>query len=475
MTRSFRKRSNRQRCKSRTITYSVLEPRQLLAGISLETVNGYATVVIDGSNAHDVSEVQNLGSSIRVTLNDQQQIFATSAVERIRFLGRNGNDSFTNYTQISSSAYGHAGNDILRGGNGNNWIQGGAGNDLIVGGDRNDLLRGRGGDDVIDPGARHDRVFGGDGNDTVIGSDGNDIIHGENGDDTLRGGDGRDQIFGGTGNDFIEGGSGDDELWGGAGHDQIFGQQGSDILRGSDGNDALYGGIGNDLLFGDAGNDQIWGDAGQDQLFGGPGSDSLNGGAGNDTIDFGLGGEEFAIFQGEFGDYNITASGQTLNIASHSASEGTDSISRADTLRFSNVDLTASNFFVNLNVAEQHSLQLLNQLRQSLGRSPLTAVVDLSNYAETWSQNVLPVDFHHSTAEDVAPLIVDGRTLYGENIIFYGDSSLTAAEAAQFFHDTWLDSPSHFQNMIDSRWTEVGIGLVKLASGWYGTHSFSNS
>ncbi len=475
MRRFFRKRSIRQCRKSRTMNYSGLEPRQLLTGISLETVNGFATVVINGSNGDDFSEVHHLNGGLQVTLNDLQQLFATSAVERIRFLGRDGDDSFTNYTEISSTGYGHAGNDDLRGGNGHNWFQGGVGNDLIVGGDRNDVLRGRGGDDVIDPGARHDRVFGGDGNDTVVGSYGDDVIYGEIGNDTLRGGDGMDQIFGGEGDDFLEGGNHDDELLAGAGQDQIFGQQGFDILRGSDGNDTLYGGIGNDTVFGDDGNDQIWGDAGQDQLSGGAGNDSLNGGTGNDTIDFGTGGEEFAFFQGEFGDYNVTASGQTLNIASHSASDGTDTIENGDTLRFSNVDQNAVNFYVNLNDAEQHSLQLLNQLRLSLGLSPLTAVVDLSNYAEAWSQSVLPVNFHHSTAADVESLIVGGRTLYGENIIFYGDSSLTAAEAAQFFHDTWLDSPSHYENMLDSRWTEVGIGLVKLASGWYGTHSFSNS
>ncbi len=463
----------RRRCNA---SYTRLESRHLLTGISLEVFHGLATVIIDGSSGDDTSEVIDLNpTDFRVTLNGQQQSFSRSEVERIRFLGRSGDDFFANHTDIDSAAFGHNGNDTIRGGDGHNWIQGGNGNDLIFGGDRNDRLRGRAGDDTIDPGRRHDRVFGGDGDDEVVASHGNDRIFGEDGADSLYGGDGTDTIHGGNGWDVIDGGNGDDDLTGGSGNDQISGGNGHDLISGNSGNDTLRGNVGNDQIFGDNGDDLLFGDAGFDDLRGSAGDDRIRGGTGNDLIRFGPGSSEAAMFQGEFGDYTIVSSGVTLQVNAHSASDGMDTIWQPATLRFEDLDRAAADFFVDLNEAETESLRLLNQLRNSVGLEALTAVVDLSDYAENWSRHTLPHDFRHSTASEIEHLFVHGRTVYGENIVFYGDSSLSALEAAQLFHQAWVDSPTHSDNMIDGRWTEIGLGLVRLPTGWYGTHSFANA
>lgn len=94
-------------------------------------------------------------------------------------------------------------------------------------------------------------------------------------------------------------GSGNDNLTLGAGHDYVIGNAGDDTINGGDGNDQLYGGIGNDTLsagagsynylYGEAGNDTLTGGDGNDQIYGGADDDTLIGGAGNDYFDPGTG------------------------------------------------------------------------------------------------------------------------------------------------------------------------------------------
>ena len=56
--------------------YAHLEPRNLLAGISLEVFNGFDTVLIDGTNVNDVAFVADAsGDRIAVTNNDETEFF----------------------------------------------------------------------------------------------------------------------------------------------------------------------------------------------------------------------------------------------------------------------------------------------------------------------------------------------------------------------------------------------------------------
>ncbi len=199
--------------KQHTCDYNKLEAREMLASVSIQDVNGRQTLVIDGDPTADSAIVQDANASqVRVNLNGQTTFHNKSAFERIRFLGRSGDDFFHNQTDIDSAAFGHAGNDNLVGGNGNNWIQGGEGNDQLTGGDRNDQIRGRAGNDIIRGGKRHDRLFGNDGNDQIFAGSGNDFIRGDAGQDILFGQNGNDRIAGGSGDDEVNAGSGDDRL-----------------------------------------------------------------------------------------------------------------------------------------------------------------------------------------------------------------------------------------------------------------------
>ena len=406
----------RNRKNSNSTSYESLEKRELLAGISIEAVAGRQTVVIDGTSASDVAEVRALSNGqIEFSLNNTTETFQRSEFERIRFLGRNGNDTFRNNTDISSFAAGHNGNDTLRGGSGNNWLRGGAGDDVLTGGVRNDLLRGDAGADRLFGGQSHDRLFGGAGGDTLNGESGNDTLFGQDGADTLVGADGADRFFGG------------------ANADQIFGGAGNDVANGNEGNDFI------------------------------------NLGSGSDT----------AVYDLAFAQYSIDGTTNNLTVVANGGAEGTDTVNTAEFLRFSDGTHTAEPNEPqqpdppNLSAGEQVSLDLHNQLRRDHGLSTLTAADDLSRFAENWSAEMSRSGFRHSSSASRAPLLVGGRTTIGENIIFVGDTSLSGEEAAQLFHDGWVGSPTHFANMTSGNFSEIGIGLVRTSSGWWGTVVFA--
>jgi hypothetical protein len=70
-------------------------------------------------------------------------------VQRLVFLGGDGNDQFTNLTAVQSTAEGGRGDDVLQGGSGNDILDGGEGNDTLRGGSGNDALYGWEGDDAL--------------------------------------------------------------------------------------------------------------------------------------------------------------------------------------------------------------------------------------------------------------------------------------------------------------------------------------
>jgi uncharacterized protein YkwD len=111
--------------------------------------------------------------------------------------------------------------------------------------------------------------------------------------------------------------------------------------------------------------------------------------------------------------------------------------------------------------AAAHSLYLLNQLRAANGVGPLAMDAGMSDYALSWSANMARNGFRHSGGP------------YAENIAWHSLASMSPVEAATTIHNMWVGSSGHLRNMVDGRWTRVGIGLHVDSSGWWGTHEFS--
>ena len=113
-------------------------------------------------------------------------------------------------------------------------------------------------------------------------------------------------------------------------------------------------------------------------------------------------------------------------------------------------------------MAEQRSLQLVNQQRASLGLAAVAPNADMSAFARDWSKNLSHLGLQHSSGP------------WSENIVIWKQPGLTPEQAAAGFHQAWLSSAPHYNNMTNPNWRHVGIGIYHDSTGWYGTHEFTN-
>lgn len=113
---------------------------------------------------------------------------------------------------------------------------------------------------------------------------------------------------------------------------------------------------------------------------------------------------------------------------------------------------------------EQQVLVLVNQERAKVGLQPLTFESHLIQAAETHSQNMALQDFvSHTGADGSEPSDRIRATgfqitgLWGENI-FIGGS--TPEQAVNW----WMNSPDHRASILDSDFTQIGVGHYFLAN-----------
>lgn len=125
-----------------------------------------------------ISESVNAGPAITTTIPETAG-HGYGTISGILFHGKDGDDRFSNNTNLKSTAYGDNGNDYLIGGTDTDTFYGGAGGDVLDGRDGNDSLYGNTGRDYL---------FGGNGDDALDGGDDNyaDFLSGGAGKDSFQ-------------------------------------------------------------------------------------------------------------------------------------------------------------------------------------------------------------------------------------------------------------------------------------------------
>ena len=93
------------------------------------------------------------------------------------------------------------------------------------------------------------------------------------------------------------------------------------------------------------------------------------------------------------------------------------------------------------NEFERAVINLTNQERTKRGLRPLKINTQMMSFARSWSVTQSRTRMHHS------------RGPYGENVA-YGQSTPQAVMQA------WMTSPGHRRNILNSRYTEIGVGYV---------------
>ena len=104
--------------------------------------------------------------------------------------------------------------------------------------------------------------------------------------------------------------------------------------------------------------------------------------------------------------------------------------------------------------AESEFISKINGLRASVGVASLSANGELNNYARWWAKQMAESgNFSHS---DIGSLL-DPWSVVGENI-GYGPSVTTVFNAL-------VNSSGHYKNMVDARFTSVGVGAYVDSTG----------
>ena len=111
------------------------------------------------------------------------------------------------------------------------------------------------------------------------------------------------------------------------------GSGGNDLIIDDALDNIIYGGNGNDYIAANnGGNNTLYGDAGNDSLSGGAGNDLITGGAGDDTV----------VYSGLRSAYSINWSSALQTFTVTSSTDGQDTLSGVEFIKFSDATLSAS-------------------------------------------------------------------------------------------------------------------------------------
>lgn len=103
----------------------------------------------------------------------------------------------------------------------------------------------------------------------------------------------------------------------------------------------------------------------------------------------------------------------------------------------------------------QEMIRLINQTRKANGVSELPVNEALMNAAQVCSDR--RCTWHHAPEESKAAADAGYPYGFGDNLtVFTG-----TADAAQRAVDNWINSPGHFQTMIDPRCDCIGVGVTQ--------------
>jgi len=111
--------------------------------------------------------------------------------------------------------------------------------------------------------------------------------------------------------------------------------------------------------------------------------------------------------------------------------------------------------------AEIH--RLVNEERSKVGVGTLMKKDDLDSFVRSWSKNMLENSFlEHSTLN--FPFPNTAAENIAENPIHYNvvgcGSTYSNKAQAECFVSGWIDSPSHYQNMVNPSFSMTGIGVA---------------
>lgn len=104
-------------------------------------------------------------------------------------------------------------------------------------------------------------------------------------------------------------------------------------------------------------------------------------------------------------------------------------------------------------------VSLTNQTRALEGGKYLTESAQLNTIAQAWADEMAVSGYRHSTKEWRSSRMDPGFEGHGENIA-WGQRDANEVVSA------WIDSPGHYENIMDERYTRIGVGYNATQNLW---------
>ena len=123
---------------------------------------------------------------------------------------------------------------------------------------------------------------------------------------------------------------------------------------------------------------------------------------------------------------------------------------------------------------EKDLLALINEEREAEGLDPVKMDGDLQSAARIRSRELCKTghwDHTRPNGDSWSTVITEDVPVKfaaaGENLCMteYDDPSVDNAYSADFYMDRWLNSPSHYDNIIRPNFTHVGLGVYVSERG----------
>lgn len=154
---------------------------------------------------------------------------------------------------------------------------------------------------------------------------------------------------------------------------------------------------------------------------------------------------------------SVIYAGETLNVPGQSQSVGSSSGQTSGSTSKSSV----------LSPYEQQVLNLTNQQREKYGLAPLKVSVSLSKMSGVKAADMRDHNYfsHYSpTYGSPFQMMKD----FGISYTYAGENIAAGQPTPQAVVTAWMNSPGHRANILNSHYTEIGIGYVK--GGSYGSY-----
>lgn len=127
-------------------------------------------------------------------------------------------------------------------------------------------------------------------------------------------------------------------------------------------------------------------------------------------------------------------------------------------------------------------IQKTNDLRASLNISPLNSNEHLQSGAFMRAQETIQ-SFSHTRPNGQNPFTVFSDShhppnysyqVIGENLAMTTFDYLTQDDVVDIIFDGWVNSPGHYENMINAHFTEIGVGIASDGNAIYITQLFGH-